>query len=68
MSIALILAGIFSLAGAGLDKDWFMESRKAYFMTRLLGSRARARILYLILGSGLIITGLLALAGIIDLS
>ena len=68
MAIVLILVGIFSLVGAGLDKDWFMEARKARFLTRLLGERSKVRIFYLILGSGMIIAGILGVIGIIDLS
>ena len=53
-SLLLIGCGLFSLAGAVKNWDWFMEHRKARFMCSLLG-RKGARIFYGLLG--LIICG-----------
>ena len=65
--IVFILVGIFSLAGAGFNWDWFMEHRKARFFTKILGGRERARIFYLVLGVAFLIFGTLGIIGIINL-
>ena len=49
LTLLLIGCGLFSLAGALKDWDWFMEHRKARFMCSLLG-RKGARIFYGALG------------------
>ncbi len=48
-SILFVFAGLFSIAGAILDWEWFMTSRRAAMFVRLLG-RTGARVLYAILG------------------
>ena len=58
----VIAAGIFSLCGAILNWDWYMNHRKARFLVRLLG-RDGARIFYGIIGLGLVILGILLLLG-----
>ena len=62
-----IASGLFSMAGAILNWDWFMNSRKARFMVRIL-TRNGARIFYGFLGLTLFIFGLLGTIGIVDLS
>ncbi len=62
--IILILAGCFSMAGAGLNWDWFMENRRARFITTLLGHQG-ARIFYIILGLLLVVFGFLGLFGVL---
>ncbi len=62
-----ITVGLFAIAGAILDWDWFMNSRKARFMVRVL-TRNGARIFYSFLGLTLFILGLLGIIGVIDLS
>ncbi len=53
--ILSILGGIFSLASAILDWEWFMTNYKAAVLVRILG-RNGARLFYALLG--------LALAGL----
>ena len=62
-----IAIGIFAMAGAIFNWDWFMNSRKARFMVRIL-TRNGARIFYSFLGLTLFILGLLGTIGIIDMS
>lgn len=66
-SLFFLIVGLFSMAGAILDWDWFMNSRKARFMVRIL-TRQGARIFYSFLGLTLFILGLLGTIGVIDLS
>ena len=68
MGILMILIGLFAIAGGAFDWNFFMQNHRAAFMTKILGNRKRARIFYMILGSGIIILGLLGLMGVVDLS
>ena len=65
LGLILVGGGLFSLAGAVFDWDWFMESRKARFFVALLG-RTGARGAYILLGIVLIVMGILAMLGIIQ--
>jgi hypothetical protein len=65
--LALILLGLFSLSGAYFDWDWFMEHRRAQFLTRILGGRTRARTFYTVLGLTALTLGMIATIGLIDL-
>ncbi|HPD46278.1 MAG TPA: immunity 17 family protein [Anaerohalosphaeraceae bacterium] len=58
-----VLSGGFAICGAVCDWEWFMNR---IFVTLL--SRTGARIFYILLGAGLIILGVLAAFGIIDMS
>ena len=60
MEIIFILIGLFVLAGAGFNLDFFMENRRAQLFVSLLG-RTGARIFYIILGLGFVIFGLIEL-------
>ena len=60
-SILFVFAGLFSIAGAILDWEWFMTSRRAAMFVRLLG-RTGARVLYALLG--LFLVGLGAAGGL----
>lgn len=44
-----ILAGVFSIAGAIFDWDWFMNHHRARFFVNLFG-RGGARMFYVVLG------------------
>ncbi len=66
--IIFVLAGLYSLAGAWFDWNWFMENRKVQFFHRILGNRMRAGIFYAVLGSAFVIAGMLSLFGVINLS
>ncbi len=61
----VIAAGLFSLCGAILNWDWYMNHRKARFLVRILG-RGGARVFYGVLGLGLIVLGGLLLFGFIE--
>ncbi len=58
MNIFLICAGIFSIAGALFNWNWFMNNTRARGIVGLLG-REGARIFYGVLGVFLLITGIL---------
>jgi hypothetical protein len=66
LSVFIILAGLFSTAGAVYNWDWFMNARKARGIVRILG-RTGARGLYGLLGAALMMLGILSLTGVIDL-
>ncbi len=61
----LVGAGIFAIAGAAFDWDWFMLNRRAWLFVKLLG-RNGARGLYVVLGAGLIVAGVLMAVGVIS--
>lgn len=58
----LVGGGAFALCGAAFDWEWFMNDRKTRFFTAIFG-RTGARIFYGLLGSGLVVYGLLILLG-----
>lgn len=60
--ILLIIVGLFSLVCAIGNWDWYMNSRKAQFMVKIMG-RNGARAFYAILGIGLATFGGLMSAG-----
>lgn len=62
--LILILVGIFTLSGPFFDWDWFMDSRKGWFFSKILGGRPRARIFYIVLGFVMLTWGSLILSGI----
>jgi hypothetical protein len=51
--ILSVFGGLFSLAGAILDWEWFMSNHKAAVFVRILG-RNGARLFYALLGLGLV--------------
>lgn len=57
--ILIILAGIFSITGAVMNWDWFINSRRAHFFVQIFG-RNGARVFYIILGIALIAIGIIA--------
>jgi hypothetical protein len=67
MGLVLIGAGIFAMTGAAFNWDWFMNSRKARFISNIL-SRDGARLFYIIIGLGLLMLGVLFALGIINTS
>ena len=56
--IIIMVIGIVSTIAAIEDWDWFMDSRKARRLSKLIG-RNNARIFYGILGTGLILAGMM---------
>ncbi len=63
--LLFIGAGLFSIIGAVLDKDWFMDNRKARPFVKLL-TRNGARIFYIALGVVIAVIGALLMAGVIS--
>lgn len=55
------------MLGAICNWEWFMNARKARFMVKIL-TRNGARIFYGILGLALVVLGVLATMGIVDMS
>ena len=60
LSSILILAGLFTVAGAVLDWSFFMNSRKAAMFVSLFG-RNGARTFYVVLGAALVVFGVVNL-------
>jgi len=67
VGLIFVAAGAFSVAGAIFDREWFMNSRKARFMVKIL-TRNGTRLFYGALGLGLVLLGVLGTMGIIDMS
>ncbi|MFK7800298.1 MAG: immunity 17 family protein [Anaerolineae bacterium] len=67
MEWIFMVIGLFTIAGALFDWDWFMLSRRARWLVGIFG-RDGARIFYALLGVGFIVFGGMALFGLIDLS
>ena len=65
-AVVLMLAGAYVLLGGLLNWDWFMNSRKAGWVVRIIG-RQGARFFYMIVGAVLVVMGALAEAGKISL-
>jgi len=63
--LILMAAGVFSIAGAALDWDFFINSRKARLFVSLFG-RNGARIFYGLLGTVITVIGLLITLGVIE--
>lgn len=63
--LILMAAGVFSIAGAARDWDFFINSRKARFFVSLFG-RNGARIFYGLLGTVITVIGLLITLGVIE--
>lgn len=54
--LIIVACGLFSICGAFFNWDWFMNHRKARFLSNFLG-RSGARLLYGILGGALVVLG-----------
>ncbi len=65
MGWILMAAGAFAVCGAAYDWDFFMNSRRAWLFVKLFG-RNGARIFYGLLGSTLVVLGVLFVAGVIE--
>lgn len=59
-----IAVGLFTVSGAGFDWEFFMNNHKARLVTSILG-RTGARVFYGLLGTVLIVFGVLFAFGII---
>lgn len=67
IGLIFVAAGIFCILGAVLNWDWFINSRKARLIVKLL-SRNGARIFYGLLGAGIVTYGILVIANIVQLA
>ncbi len=65
VGLIFVAIGLFALCGAGFDWEWFMNHRKARFLTAIFG-RTGTRIVYGILGGGLVVFGFLVALGLIE--
>lgn len=65
MGLLFAAGGIFSICGAALNWDWFLESRKARFFVNVFG-RNGARVIYAVLGAVLVVVGILMALGIVS--
>lgn len=65
MGWVFVAVGAFSICGAALDWDWFMNSRRARLFVRVFG-RKGARVIYSLVGLTLVILGGLFLMGFIE--
>lgn len=62
--LLLIGGGVFSILGAAMDWEWFMNHHKARVFVTLF-TRTGARIFYALLGSAIAVVGVLMMMGII---
>jgi len=62
--ILFIAAGLFSVVASVLNLDFFFNSRKAAFFLTIFG-RMGARIFYTLLGTAIIVMGILLMTGVI---
>jgi small neutral amino acid transporter SnatA (MarC family) len=62
--ILSVFGGLFSLAGAVLDWEWFITNYRAAVFVRILG-RSGARLFYALLGLSLTALGLAGAFGLI---
>lgn len=65
VGLVLVAAGVFSILGGALDWGFFMNSRKARGMVRLIGHNG-ARGFYVVLGLVIAVLGGLITAGLIQ--
>jgi len=65
MGLFFVGAGVFALCGAVFNWDFFMNHRKAEFLSSIAG-RTGARVFYGLLGTGLSVFGVLVLLGIVE--
>jgi hypothetical protein len=63
--LLFVLAGLFTLAGAINDWDWFMTHRKAAFLNAIIG-RNGTRVFYSIIGLGITIAGIGLTLGLLE--
>ncbi len=68
LGIVFVLVGLFSATASLLNWNFFFEHRKARVFVFLFGGRLGARIFYALLGTALIVLGVLCLTGVIDTS
>jgi len=60
IALFLLAAGVFSILGAALNWNFLLNSRRARLFMRLFGHNG-TRIVYLLLGSGLVVLGVMGL-------
>lgn len=65
IGVMVMLIGLFPIAGAYFNWNWFMESSRARLFVTMLG-RGGARVVYSLIGIILLLMGLFMIIGIID--
>jgi Immunity protein 17 len=65
LGLLMAAAGVFAVAGGIFDWEWFMNHRKARFLSRLI-TRTGARVFYIVLGLGIVLLGALMTFGVIQ--
>ena len=66
VGLLFVLCGLFAIAGAVCEWEWFFNHPKARVIAALIG-RTGTRAFYLVLGGGLAVFGLLMCLGILPL-
>ena len=67
MGIVIALTGALIAAAGVFDWNWFMNHRKARRLTNVIG-RGASRGIYIVLGLGAVVTGVLMALGVVDLT
>jgi len=62
--LILVAAGVFSICGAAFNWNFFMNSRKAWFVVTIFG-REGARLFYALLGLAIVVLGALITLGVL---
>ena len=57
LAVLMVALGVFAMAAAIQDWDFFLNARRAGFFVQLFGRRG-ARVVYLLLGAVLMLAGL----------
>ena len=63
MEWVLLGCGAFAISGAVLDWEWFMNHRKAQLFVSMFG-RSGTRVFYGVLGTALVVLGVLMAMGV----
>ena len=66
-SLVVIGAGLFCIICSVKEVPWFFNNRKAGVLVKLLGMTV-TKIIYIIIGAGFVIAGILVLTGIVSIS
>jgi hypothetical protein len=62
VGLLLVGVGLFTLAGAVFDWDWYMNNHRARLVVRLIG-RTGARVFYSLIGLGIAFYGIALMLG-----
>jgi len=65
LGLLIVAAGLVTAAGGVFNWEWFMNNRRARLLSKII-TRSGARVLYVVLGVGFVITGTLMTIGVIE--